>query len=207
MEFYPEEQWLTWIDVLAENEYLIIDDFLEKNLLQDIQNFFTERRKEDDFAKASIGTESKVVSEVRGDYTYWLDRKRDTVLEQFYGLVDETMSKLNRYCYLSLSDFEFHLAYYPPGSYYHKHLDQFRERSNRMISFIIYLNEDWEEAHGGQLKIYKEREEMLVEPVMNRAVLFKSATVPHEVLTTTFGRKSLTGWLLYQPTGLGQILT
>jgi SM-20-related protein len=34
-------------------------------------------------------------------------------------------------------------------------------------------------------------------------VLFRSDTVPHEVLETRVERWSLTGWLLRQPPGLG----
>lgn len=206
MSFFTEEQWLKWVDELSDNEYVIIDNFLSETVLDKVQTYFKEKKSDDDFRKASIGTEGKVVSEIRGDYTYWLDSKNDIELHDFFELVRETITILNRYCYLSLTDFEFHLAWYPPGSYYHRHLDQFQGRSNRMVSFIIYLNEDWVEGDGGELKIFKADDELLVKPILNRAVLFKSADVPHEVLTTMKGRKSLTGWLLYQPAGLGYLL-
>ncbi|UBM59808.1 2OG-Fe(II) oxygenase [Marinilongibacter aquaticus] len=206
MGFYTEEQWLQWIDALAEQDYVVIDSFFSEDMLSEILDFFVQKRAEDDFEKASIGVQAQVISEIRGDYTFWLDRQRDTALKPFFELITESIEKLNRYCYLSLSDYEFHLAYYPPKTYYKKHLDQFRERSNRMISFIIYLNEDWTPGDGGELKIYKKDGEDIVAPLLNRAVLFKSADVPHEVLLTHKGRASLTGWLLYQPQVLGGIL-
>ncbi|WP_304234637.1 2OG-Fe(II) oxygenase [Jiulongibacter sediminis] len=206
MGFFSEEQWLQWVDELSDNDYVIIDDFLSETLLERVLTYFREKKTDDDFTKASIGTEGKIVSEIRGDYTYWLDSKVDQEMNDFFELVSETIGVLNRYCYLSLTDFEFHLAYYPPGSFYHRHLDQFQGRSNRMISFIIYLNEGWVEGDGGELKIFKEEGDFLVKPLLNRAILFKSADVPHEVLTTQKGRKSLTGWLLYQPAGLGYLL-
>lgn len=206
MGFFSEEQWLLWIDLLSENDYVIMDDFLPEETLKTVLSYFREKKADDDFKKASIGTDGQIISEIRGDYTFWLDSKTDLVLSDFFKLVNETIQVLNRFCYLSLTDFEFHLAYYPPGSFYLRHLDQFQGRSNRMISFIIYLNEDWEEGDGGELKIFKQENEILVKPLLNRAILFKSADVPHEVLMTLKGRKSLTGWLLYQPAGLGYLL-
>jgi SM-20-related protein len=113
------------------------------------------------------------------------------------------MFVMNRYCYLSLSDYEFHLAHYPTGTFYKRHLDQFVGRNNRMISVVIYLNEHWKVGDGGELQIYLESGDVTVQPKARRCVLFKSADVEHEVLTTNVGRDSLTGWLLYKPAGLG----
>ncbi len=208
MSTYTEDQWLAWIDELSENDYVVINNFLFDEILLKIEHFFKEKQAEDDFHKASIGpaTDSKIISEIRGDYTFWLDKKRDHELDEFFDLIQETIAKLNRYCYLSLTDFEFHLAYYPKGSYYHKHLDQFNNRSNRLISFIIYLNENWKEGDGGELKVYRDSGDVIVAPLYNRAILFKSGNVPHEVLMTHKGRRSVTGWLLYQPAGLGYLL-
>ena len=208
MAFYSEDQWLSWIDQLSEDDHVVIDDFIEEGVYQTARSFLMEKLEDDTFAKAKIGpgSEEQVVSEIRGDYIYWLDRNRDTTLLPFFGLIDETIQVLNRYCYLSLSGFEFHLAHYPAGSFYKRHLDQFKSRSNRMISMIIYLNEGWKPGNGGELKIFQDKGDLIVEPFARRCVLFKSDTVPHEVLKTQVSRYSLTGWLLYMPSGVGRIL-
>lgn len=208
MAFYSEDQWLSWIDQLSEDDHVVIDNFIEEGVYQTARSFLMEKLEDDTFAKAKIGpgSEEQVVSEIRGDYIYWLDRNRDTTLLPFFGLIDETIQVLNRYCYLSLSGFEFHLAHYPAGSFYKRHLDQFKSRSNRMISMIIYLNEGWKPGNGGELKIFQDKGDLIVEPLARRCVLFKSDTVPHEVLKTQVSRYSLTGWLLYMPSGVGRIL-
>ena len=197
---YSEEQWLEWIDQLAADDFVIIDRFLPADEFQRLLHFFTSKEKENSFAKAGIGLDAERVSEIRGDFTYWLERETDTEMAFWFNWMDELKKLLNRYCYLSLSGDEFHLAHYPKGSFYKKHLDQFQERNNRMITVLLYLNENWEEAHQGFLKIYKkDRTDQLIAPLANRLVIFKSADLPHEVLPTTFGRNSLTGWLLYEP--------
>ena len=208
MAFYSEDLWLNWIDQLSEGDHVVIDNFIEEGVYQTARSFLMEKLEDETFAKAKIGpgSEEQVVSEIRGDYIYWLDRTRDTTLLPFFGLIDETIQVLNRYCYLSLSGFEFHLAHYPAGSFYKRHLDQFKSRSNRMISMIIYLNEGWKPGNGGELKIYQGKGDLIVEPLARRCVLFKSDTVPHEVLKTQVSRYSLTGWLLYMPSGVGRIL-
>ncbi len=208
MTFYSEDQWLSWIDQLSEDDHVVIDNFIEEGVYQTARSFLMEKLKGETFAKAKIGpgSEEQVISEIRGDYIYWLDRTRDTTLLPFFGLIDETIQVLNRYCYLSLSGFEFHLAHYPAGSFYKRHLDQFKSRSNRMISMIIYLNDGWKPGNGGELKIFQDKGDLIVEPLARRCVLFKSDTVPHEVLKTQVSRYSLTGWLLYMPSGVGRIL-
>jgi len=122
-------------------------------------------------------------------------------------LVDETLFNYNRYCYLGLSGYEFHLTHYPKRGHYDKHLDQFNNRSNGTISMVIYLNKDWHKGGGGELEIFREDgSTVLVEPLEGRCVMFKSADVPHPDLASNKPRYSLTGWLLQQPSALGQFL-
>ncbi len=195
------------MDELAAQDYVVIDDFIDNNLYKEIKNFLL--KKIDDFDQAGIGAldQNIIKKSIRGDKTYWLNKDRDTELNDFWDLLAETKSTLNRYCYLSLSGDEFHLAHYPSGGFYARHLDQFDGRNNRMISMIIYLNENWQPGDGGQLEILdKNRELQLVDPIAKRCVLFKSDKVPHAVLKSFKDRYSLTGWLLYQPTNLAPIL-
>ncbi|MGY8908392.1 MAG: 2OG-Fe(II) oxygenase [Flavobacteriales bacterium] len=201
------DKWFSWMDELAEQNYVVIDDFIDNNLYKEIKNFLFD--KIDVFDQAGIGAlnQNTIKKTIRGDKTYWLNKERDQELHVFWDLLAETKSTLNRYCYLSLSGDEFHLAHYPSGGYYARHLDQFDGRNNRMISMIIYLNESWKSGDGGQLEILdKNRELQLVDPIAKRCVLFKSDKVPHAVLKSFKDRYSLTGWLLYQPTNLAPIL-
>lgn len=195
------------MDDLSAKDYVIIDNFFRDELYAEIRSFFLEKLPK--FNQAGIGSnaDNQVNRKVRGDFTHWLDRNRDAHLHSFWNLVDETLYMFNRYCYLSLSGYEFHLAHYPSGGHYDKHLDQFEGRNNRMISVVIYLNENWQKGDGGELQIFENDEKsILVEPILGRCVMFKSAEVPHAVLQAHKSRYSLTGWLLYQPPSLGQLL-
>lgn len=194
--------WDRQMDLLAQQNYLIIDNYFTPDQLTIAHHFFDQKQKENVFQRAAIGPSGnkKVISEIRGDYTYWLDRKKDIELKTVFENFDEVKSLLNRLMFLSLAGYEFHLAHYPKGSFYKKHLDQFDSRNNRMISMIIYLNKNWSTNDGGELRIYPEGEESVdIAPLENRCVIFRSDILFHEVLVSNTSRKSITGWMLYQP--------
>jgi len=71
---------------------------------------------------------------------------------------------------------------------------------------LIYLNKNWQKGDGGELVIYKDEQEIIIEPLGKRLLLIKSDTIEHEVLTTNIQRYSLTGWLLRQPASVGYLL-
>lgn len=195
------------MDELSVNDHVIIDDFLRADLYATVQSYFLSNL--DSFKKAGIGAlnENIIRHDIRGDHTFWLDRERDIAMVPFWELVDETIRILNRYCFLSLSGYEFHFASYPPGAKYEKHLDQFNSRSNRVITIVVYMNNEWKKGDGGELEMFlNDRSSVLVEPLAGRCVMFKSAEVPHLVREAQTERRSVTGWLLYHPSALGQFL-
>jgi len=196
------------MDELAEKDIVIVDDFITEELYQKMMEFFSEIEESERLKKAGIGTSSdfQIQKEVRGDLIYWLDPERDKEMSPFFELMAELREKLGMYCFISLSGSEFHLAKYPTGSKYERHIDQFNNRSNRQITVLIYLNKNWKKGNGGELKVYKEQESYLVEPIAKRLLLFKSDVIEHEVLPTEVPRYSLSGWLLRQPAALGSLL-
>jgi len=203
-----DKQWNRWLSQLAHDDYLIVDNFISDQLYQDIVTYFNVLLEINEFRRAGIGDAQnhQVQTSIRGDFIYWLDKNRDLKLSGFFGLMDDLSLKLRQYCLLNLSDYEFHLALYPAGARYEKHIDQFQGRSNRIITVLIYLNESWCPKDGGELKIYpSDGQPLIVAPIAKRLLLFKSDTVEHEVLITNAPRKSLTGWLLHQPASLGQL--
>lgn len=206
--FKTENEYLYIIDELAANDFVVVNDFLPNDIFESIKVHFDECVEAEKFEKAGIGAfaDNTIKSEIRGDYTFWLDKKKDIKIKGYFEMADELMAIINRYCYLSLKDYEFHLAQYPIGSFYKKHLDQFKSRNNRMITIIIYLNEAWSDGDGGELNMYLVDKELKIPPIANRCVLFKSDTILHEVLPTNIIRKSLTGWFLHKPKVVGAIL-
>lgn len=195
------------MDELSQNDYVVIDDFIKPPLFTTIRTFFLNHI--DLFSKAGIGAldQNIIRRDIRGDLTYWLDRDRDAELKEFWSLVDETIGIYNRYCFLGLSGYELHLAHYPSGGHYDRHLDRFNNRSNRLISFVLYLNEGWQKGDGGELELYlNDGSYQQVEPIQGRCIMFKSAIMEHSVLKAHKDRYSLTGWLLQKPAALGQFL-
>nr|WP_299203898.1 2OG-Fe(II) oxygenase [uncultured Brumimicrobium sp.] len=194
--------WDEQMDLLAQQDYITIDNFFNPEDLNNAHHFFETKQQEGVFQKAAIGASGneKIINEVRGDYTYWLEKGKHTQINSIFETLDEVKSIFNRLMYLSLADYEFHLAHYPKGSFYKKHLDQFDGRNNRMVSVIIYLNKGWKDGDGGELRIYPEGQDPIdIAPLENRCIMFRSDTLYHEVLTSNTSRKSITGWMLYQP--------
>ena len=90
------------------------------------------------------------------------------------------------------------MTVYPPGSFYKRHLDQFSTDDHRRLSVISYLNKDWKENYGGQLRVYLPDGAKDFFPSAGRLVCFRSDMIEHEVLPATHERLSLTCWMLDQ---------
>jgi SM-20-related protein len=200
-----DEKWIGWMDELSFNVFVFSDNFIADELFSLILSFFKCGEEDNKFKKAGVGSsgEFQIKPSVRGDFICWLDRERDKEMNPFFEVIDTITEKLKRFCFLSLSGSEFHIAKYPEGSHYNRHLDQFHEKNKRLITVLIYLNENWKKGDGGELKIYTDKGDLLVEPLAKRLVLFKSDKVEHEVLKTHVPRYSITGWLLNQPPEVG----
>lgn len=154
------------------------------------------------FKKASIGSgnNKKTEAEIRGDLIYWVDEKNESLLQKdFLGVLMEIRKDLNRKFYLGLRSAEAHYSVYPPEARYDKHYDNQKGRQNRIVTFVLYLNEDWQKNHGGELQMFSptNEDEVIdnIEPHLGQFVLFDSKIFPHQVLPNKRQRKSLTGWL------------
>jgi SM-20-related protein len=156
--------------------------------------------REGAFRRAGVGTgaEAQVRPEIRSDRILWLDEPYTPAQQRYLDELERLRLALNRHLYLGLFTFEGHLAVYPPGSFYGKHLDQFRTARQRVVSCILYLNEGWSPEDGGQLRLYDGPEEGAawrdVLPAAGTLAVFLSGTVYHEVLPARRERRSLTGW-------------
>ena len=188
----------TIADGLADSGYAVVDDFLS---LDEVEEILSLRAFDSaSFRKAAIGKEGRQVNEaIRGDSILWIDKETAELhLKKYLTRIDALRSFLNQNLYLSLKDFEAHLARYPPGSFYKRHLDQFKSDDHRRISVITYLNNNWKENEGGHLRMYPENRSEDFLPLAGRLVCFRSDQIEHEVLPATRERLSITGWLLDQ---------
>ncbi|HZX73849.1 MAG TPA: 2OG-Fe(II) oxygenase [Cyclobacteriaceae bacterium] len=188
-------------DGLANHGYAVVDDFLNEKEVESILMLDTFRQGLSEFKKAGIGqSASKQINEsIRGDFIQWIDTNTaQPALLPYLSKIDALILFLNQSLFLSLKDFEMHMTVYPPGSYYKKHLDQFKADDHRKLSVICYLNTNWKDEHGGQLRMHFQNEYKDILPLAGRLVCFRSDQVEHEVLPATRERLSLTGWMLDQ---------
>jgi SM-20-related protein len=186
---------------LADAGWCVTPDFISPQLVDQLREEAERIWDSGGFRHAGVGrgTGLQIRPEVRTDRVSWLDPHAGSPAQRLYlHALEEVRQAINREVFLGLFDFEGHLAIYPPGSYYRKHLDQFRDIGRRTVSCVLYLNRDWTREDGGQLRLYTDPnapshyEEIL--PLGGQLVTFLSARFLHEVLPSRRHRVSLTGW-------------
>lgn len=188
---------------IYSNSYVVVDNFVDENFRKSLLKEQTDLLNLGQFKKAAVGKgdQKQVRAEIRSDEVLWMDPTALSPLQTiFWKKVAEVQQVLNRRCFLGLKSFEGHFARYPIGSFYKRHLDQFHAVPHRIVTVILYLNDSWSEADGGQLRMYFPKEDGServedVLPIGGRLVVFLSEEIPHEVLPTHKERISITGWL------------
>ena len=187
------------LDSYIEERVGIDINFLSQELSDGLCENIRRLQAENKMFSAGIGNEAikDKDQQMRGDSICWLDKSHDNIFEQeFLTLAENFTERLNKTCYAGINSCEFHYAVYPEGSSYKKHRDSFKNDDSRKFSFINYLNNDWEEADGGQLWIHHgEHEIQRILPRSGTAVFFNSAVTAHEVTVSHRQRMSISGWL------------
>lgn len=193
-----EKIFNTLIDSFIKDKVGIADLFLNETLSGHLKNNLTRLYQGNQLLSAGTGNETIVVPDklFRSDRIYWLDRSHNDPHENaFFDLMDGFVSYLNSTCYTGITGYEFHYTLYEKGSFYKKHLDQFRTNTSRQYSMIMYLNADWQLADGGELCVHHADGLQNIPPMDGKSVFFKSSELEHEVLITNKPRMSITGWL------------
>ena len=188
------------IDQLIVEGYVVLPDFFPTNIIEELHDMALQHWNSGEFHVAGVGRgqELNVNESIRGDHVQWLEPTSTGALAAFQGFMEEMRVALNRELYLGLFEFESHFAVYPPGTFYRRHLDNFRGTSSRMVTSVLYLNKGWNEGDCGQLRLYKGEscsEYFDIFPHGGQVVLFMSNRFWHEVLPARRERFSLTGWL------------
>jgi SM-20-related protein len=213
MQFPPLESIISEqiVKDLASKHWSEIPNFLPIQTAKELYQELKQTYQEGGFVRAGVGsgTKYRLKSEIRGDYIYWLEEAHLSELQRHYwARIEQLRLALNRAFFLNLRTFEAHFALYPVGSFYKKHLDQHQNVQERLISCVLYLNENWTSEEEGCLRIYQTDLEATpppppdsqtpyldIAPQMGTLVCMRSDTVWHEVLPTKRPRASLTGWL------------
>lgn len=194
---------------LTQKGYVIIDNFFAdwKMLRQEADEIFAQN----DFRPAHIGQGNTQQHDAtqRGDNIYWLDNNNlSDAQKMFFEKIDTLQGFLNQTFFWGTNDIEMHFAIYDNGAFYQKHLDNFKGKNTRRLSFILYLNENWQPKDGGELRIFLaentkknpqnvsfENSYIDIAPIGGRLACFVSEEMWHEVRPTHNIRCSLTGWI------------
>lgn len=201
MSIIPSASFDPIADGIAESGYAVAEGFLTSEQVDSILQLDEFKEGLLHFRKAGIGKpQQKQINEtIRGDFIRWIDRvNASEPINVYLNKVQELISFLNQSLFLSLKDYEVHMTIYPAGSFYKKHLDQFKADDHRKLSLILYLNKDWKDGEGGQLRMHLPNGTKDILPLAGRLVCFRSDRIEHEVLPASRERLSLTGWILDQ---------
>ena len=186
---------------LAGPGWSVCPDFLAPEAVAALAMELDARHAAGRFRPAGIGTGMalQLRPDIRNDQVHWLgDRPESAAQAVYFAALESLRLAINRQLFLGLFGFEGHMALYPPGSFYRKHLDQFRGVAHRKVSVILYLNAGWAPEDGGALRLFLEPSgDGAFEDVLPRGgtlACFLSNRFHHEVLPTRRERRSLTGW-------------
>lgn len=194
------QQFENIADNLAENGFTVCDEFINSDEVDAILNLKILKADIHSLKRAGIGKESnRIINEIRGDFIEWIDENSaPEPIKQYLQRLQALMLFLNQALFLSMKDLEVHIARYPVGAFYKRHLDQFKKDDHRRLSVICYLNKNWSQEDGGQLRIYTEAGNLDILPAAGRLVCFRSDLLEHEVLAARRERNAITGWMLDQ---------
>lgn len=197
-------------DDLVSGGVAVLDGFLDEYELRQLRADLDARRGAKEFRPAGVGrsTTQRVEETVRGDQICWWEPQALSGAQKLlWDRLEGLRTTLNRDLFLGLQSFEGHYAVYPVGSFYRRHRDRFEDDPSRVLTVVLYLNEEWRSSDGGALRVYGEEENSAPQvdllPNGGRLVCFLSHRTYHEVLPTNRERVSFCGWFRRGPYGLG----
>ncbi len=188
------------MDALASQGWCVRPNFISAADLAGLRDLCLSRLDHGEFHSAGVGAgAARVMAELRGDRILWVEADDPAPAARAYLVSMESLRQaVNRDLFLGLHELEAHFAAYPAGAFYKKHLDRFRDDDRRTLTAIIYLNEAWSAADGGQLRFWPdhagEGEAIDIPPLGGTLVTFLADRHWHEVLPASRQRLALTGW-------------
>ena len=189
---------------LAERGWLVLPEFLPPAEVAALRQELFALRAAGAFRPAAVSRQHRLAPAIRSDLIHWIEEdEAGKATRAWFSRLEQLRRTFNRVAYLGLMELEAHFAIYEAGAHYARHLDRFRDDGRRVVTTILYLNEDWRPQDGGALRLWLDedgREEPIdVLPAGGTLVLFLSGRFWHEVLPARRARLSLTGWFLARP--------
>lgn len=193
---------------LGKQGWCATPDFVDRETAAALAGEARSARRAERFRRAGVGRGAgwELRPEIRTDRVMWLDPLRVTPAQSAYlERLERLRLAINETLFLGLFDFEGHFAVYPPGTFYRKHQDQFRDLGTRLVTCVVYLNDHWRPEWGGALRLYLEPDDgngrhVDIFPQPGKLVTFLTRDYYHEVLPTLHNRYSITGWFRQRET-------
>lgn len=194
---------------LRQDGYSIQCQALPKDLVDDLRNTLLTFTP-DQFKQAGVGRDKQHAanSTIRRDEISWIE-SHEGAQGRWLEFSLQLQRHLNRKLMLGLFSFESHFAHYAPGAFYKTHVDAFKGQANRVLSVVLYLNEDWGDDDGGEMVLYSDSQPNVtlckVQPTTGTLAVFLSEEFPHEVLPAKRDRYSIAGWYRVNTSSTGRI--
>jgi SM-20-related protein len=187
---------------LAIDGWCVVPDLLAAAQTQALAAECRAMHEARQLTRARVGT-ARTATPLRGDSTHWFQAGAMSAPQQaFTDRLDALRLALNRELMLGLVECESHYAVYPPGAGYTRHIDRLRDSDARVVSTVFYLNEGWQDADGGALRLYLDGgSHRDIYPHAGTLLLFLSAQFEHEVLPATRDRMSIACWMRQRALG------
>jgi SM-20-related protein len=191
------------VESFADQGWAVLPDFLKPEQARHLAADSLLALQKGQFRQAGVGRGAglQVRADVRNDQVLWLSNEDESpAIRHWLATVEQLRLALNEQLFLGLFEYEGHFAHYPPGGFYKPHLDRHRDSEDRLVTLILYLNDQWTPAAGGQLRLWTTPGKAtgpceIINPQLGTLVCFLAGDYWHEVLPAHQPRLSITGWL------------
>ena len=187
---------------LESTGVVVVDDAFGASVAQHVKSDVIALYDANLFCPAGVGAAKVRRKEVRSDELLWVLPSVDGVdfeLPRYLGIAELVRSldvigkDFSQRAFVHLNRLEVMLTHYPPGGFYVPHRDRVAGTSERLFTFVYFLNHQWTDDDGGQLRLLGPHAQT-VAPIADRLILFHTPDVEHEVLVTRASRFAVTGW-------------
>jgi len=199
-EILELNQFEALIQGLIDDQYGCCNDFVSPTTIQGLRSNMNILNAAGVMKAAGIGNKVAFQKDktIRGDKVNWIQDESTNQYEVIYlSKIGRFIDHLNKTCFTSIKTFESHYAHFELGSFYKRHIDQFKSEKGRKYSIVLYLNQDWKKEDDGMLSLYPSPSgQKDISPLEGRMVFFRSDEMEHEVHPSlTRERRSIAGWL------------